>query len=89
MRTIDDGVGEIKRMWVHDAWRGAGIGSRLLRRLEDTARALGHHTARLDTNETLVEAVAMYGRAGYQPVGRYNDNSFATHFFEKPLTPPY
>ena len=29
-------------MWVHDDWRGAGLGSRLLRHLEDQARALGH-----------------------------------------------
>ncbi|MBL7502233.1 MarR family transcriptional regulator [Frankia sp. CNm7] len=88
VRTIDDGVGEVKRMWVHEAWRGAGLGSRLLRLLEDAARALGHHTARLDTNETLTEAIALYERFGYRPIARYGDNPFATHFFEKPLTAP-
>ena len=30
----------------------------------------------------------MYGRAGYRPVGRYNDNPYATAFFEKRLSPP-
>jgi DNA-binding MarR family transcriptional regulator/GNAT superfamily N-acetyltransferase len=88
VRTLDDGVGEVKRMWVHDAWRGAGLGSRLLRQLEDAARQLGHRVARLDTNETLVEAIAMYDRAGYLRTARYNDNPFATHFFEKTLTAP-
>ncbi|KAA1422578.1 GNAT family N-acetyltransferase, partial [Nocardioides antri] len=29
---------EIKRMWVHPDWRGAGLGSRMLRHLEDRAR---------------------------------------------------
>jgi DNA-binding MarR family transcriptional regulator/predicted N-acetyltransferase YhbS len=78
-------VVEFKRMWVHDDWRGAGLGSRLLRHLEDRARALGHGTARLDTNAALTEAIGMYQRAGYRAIGRYSDNPWATHFFEKRL----
>jgi DNA-binding MarR family transcriptional regulator len=78
-------VGELKRMWVHDDWRGAGLGSRLLRRLEDEARKLGLAVARLDTNGALTEAIAMYERAGFRPIDRYNDNPWATHFFEKHL----
>jgi len=85
LHTIAPGVGELKRMWVHDDWRGAGLGSRLLRHLEDQARALGHTLLRLDTNKALTEAIAMYERAGYQQIDRYNDNPWATHFFEKPL----
>ena len=78
-------VGEIKRMWVHPEWRGAGLGSRLLRHLEQLAAELGHTTVRLDTNGTLVEAIAMYGRAGYRRIGRYNDNPYAQAWFEKEL----
>jgi DNA-binding MarR family transcriptional regulator len=59
-------AGELKRMWVHDDWRGAGLGSRLLRHLEDQARGLGHDVVRLDTNAALTEAISMYERAGYQ-----------------------
>ena len=86
LHTIGDGVGELKRMWVHDDWRGVGLGSRLLRHLEDQARGLGHTLVRLDTNGALTEAIGMYERAGYQPVHRYNDNPWATHFFEKKLS---
>jgi len=86
LHTIGDGVGELKRMWVSDDWRGAGLGSRLLCHLEDQARALGHAVVRLDTNGSLTEAISMYQRAGYQPVDRYNDNPWATHFFEKNLS---
>ncbi|MGH3209762.1 MAG: bifunctional helix-turn-helix transcriptional regulator/GNAT family N-acetyltransferase [Trebonia sp.] len=78
-------VGELKRMWVHDDWRGAGLGSRLLRHLEDQARGFGHDIARLDTNAVLTEAIGMYQRAGYRAIDRYNDNPWATHFFEKRL----
>jgi DNA-binding MarR family transcriptional regulator/GNAT superfamily N-acetyltransferase len=85
VQTIGDGVGEIKRMWVHDGWRGAGLGARLLRHLEEVARSLGHRIARLDTNAALTEAIGMYERAGYVRIARYNDNPFASHFFERAL----
>jgi hypothetical protein len=42
----------------------------------------------LDTNEVLTEAVAMYERAGYHRVERYNDNPYAHHWFAKALTSP-
>jgi DNA-binding MarR family transcriptional regulator len=78
-------VGELKRMWVHDDWRGAGLGSRLLRHLEGQAADFGHGIVRLDTNAALAEAISMYQRAGYRAIGRYTDNPWATHFFEKRL----
>lgn len=85
LRDLGDGVVEIKRMWVHDGWRGAGLGSRLLRHLEATASGLGYTTVKLDTNRALSEAVAMYERSGYERVERYNDNPYAEEFFAKPL----
>ncbi|HET6166634.1 MAG TPA: helix-turn-helix domain-containing GNAT family N-acetyltransferase [Marmoricola sp.] len=85
VQRIGEGVGEIKRMWVHPAWRGAGLGSRMLRHLEDHARRLGHRRIHLDTNGTLVEAIAMYERAGYTRIERYNDNPYAQAWFVKSL----
>ncbi len=89
VRPLAEGVAEIKRMWVHDDWRGAGLGARLLRHLEDAARRAGYEMVRLDTNSTLVEAIAMYERAGYRAVERYpGSDPHATHFFEKRLSLP-
>jgi DNA-binding MarR family transcriptional regulator/GNAT superfamily N-acetyltransferase len=85
VREIGPGIGEIKRMWVHGDWRGAGLGARLLRRLEDVAAEMGHGLVRLDTNGTLTEAIAMYERVGYRHIERYNDNPYAQAFFEKTL----
>lgn len=85
LQTIDPGIGEVKRMWVSRSVRGQGLGRQLLERLEDEARALGHHTVRLDTNSQLPEAVAMYRNAGYVEIDRYNDNPYPDHFFEKVL----
>ena len=75
-------------MWVHHDWRGAGLGARLLRHLEDVSAGMGHRVVRLDTNGTLTEAIAMYERAGYRPIERYNDNPYAQAFFEKRLRSP-
>lgn len=75
---------EIKRMWVHGDWRGAGLGSRMLRHLEQLAAERGATSIVLDTNEVLTEAIAMYERTGYRSVERYpGSDPHATHFFAK------
>jgi DNA-binding MarR family transcriptional regulator/predicted N-acetyltransferase YhbS len=79
-------AGEIKRMWVHPGWRGAGLGSRLLRHLETVAVEHGYQTIRLDTNGTLTDAIALYERAGYRRIARYNDNPYAQVWLEKSLS---
>lgn len=76
---------EIKRMWVHPEWRGAGLGSRMLRHLESLAQSLGFVRVVLDTNSTLTEAIALYERATYRRIDRYNENPYAELFFEKRL----
>lgn len=85
LQRIDDATGEIKRMWIDPDWRGLGLGGRLLTQLEAVARELGRTRVVLDTNESLVEAIAMYERAGYQQIERYSDNPYAHHWFAKDL----
>jgi len=85
LQTLADDIGEIKRMWVHREWRGLGLAGRLLRRLEEESRSLGHRVVRLDTNSSLTDAVQMYRAAGYVEIPRYNDNPYPDHWFEKAL----
>jgi DNA-binding MarR family transcriptional regulator/GNAT superfamily N-acetyltransferase len=85
LKVIGEGIGEIKRMWVAPTARGLGIAQRLLDTLEQHAIDLHLHTVRLDTNRTLTEARALYVRNGYREIGRYNDNPYADHWFEKRL----
>jgi DNA-binding MarR family transcriptional regulator len=87
VQRLDDRTAEIKRMWVHPDWRGAGLGGRMLRALEQAASDHGHAVVRLDTNSVLTDAVSMYRRAGYTEIARYNDNPYAHHWFEKSLAP--
>jgi GNAT superfamily N-acetyltransferase len=79
-------VGELKRMWVDPAWRGCGLAARLLHALEDRAAELGYREVYLDTNGSLTEAIAMYERAGYRSIERYNDNPYAQRWFAKRLS---
>jgi DNA-binding MarR family transcriptional regulator/predicted GNAT family N-acyltransferase len=85
LRRLDSGDAEIKRMWIDPAWRGLGLGARLLAELERRARTLGHDRVVLDTNESLTEAINLYRRHGYEPIDRYSDNPYAHHWFAKQL----
>jgi GNAT superfamily N-acetyltransferase len=82
-----DAPAEIKRVWVADAVRGMGVGRRLLGELERHAAERGWRSVRLDSNRTLVEAIAMYRSSGYREVAAYNTEHYADHWFEKQLTP--
>lgn len=85
VRRLEPGVAEVKRMFVAPAARRAGVGRRLLAALEEEARRLGGTVVRLDTDEALAPAVALYERAGYHRIPPYNDNSDATAWFERRL----
>lgn len=85
VKPMAPGIGYLKRMWVADSARGLGIGSRMLRALEDQCRELGMTTVRLETNRTLVEAISMYRHSGYTEVAPFNDEPYAHHWFEKSL----
>jgi DNA-binding MarR family transcriptional regulator/ribosomal protein S18 acetylase RimI-like enzyme len=80
-----DAPTELKRMWVAEPVRGLGVGRRLLAELEAHAVRGPSPVVRLETNGTLVEAIALYRSAGYVEVEPFNDESYAQHWFEKRL----
>jgi DNA-binding MarR family transcriptional regulator/GNAT superfamily N-acetyltransferase len=83
LKTIESGVGSIKRMWVSPSVRGAGVGRRILLALENEAASLELHLLRLETNRSLHEAQALYRRNGYREVSAFNDEPHAHYWFEK------
>ena len=85
IKRDEDGVAEIKRMYVAPAARRQGLGRRLLEELEEKARELGYVRIRLDTGNRQPHAQAMYERAGYHPIENYNGNSMASFWGEKIL----
>jgi len=85
IRRLDDGVAEIKRMFVRPAARSRGVARALLEALEEAARELGYERVRLDTGPKQVHGLALYRSAGYIDVPPYNDNPFACFWGEKRL----
>jgi GNAT superfamily N-acetyltransferase len=86
LRRLDDGVAEIKRMFVRPAARSRGVARALLEALEQTAQELGYERLRLDTGPKQLHGLALYRSAGYLDVPPYNDNPFACFWGEKLLS---
>ena len=84
----DDALAEIKRMWVAESARGLGVGRRILTELERRAHDRGATVLRLETNQSLGEAISLYRSAGYHEVAAFNDEPYAHHWFEKRLPHP-
>jgi GNAT superfamily N-acetyltransferase len=67
-RRFDDGVAEIKRMYVSHHHRREGIARLMLAELEAQAAAAGYERTVLMTGLNQPEAIALYESSGYQPV---------------------
>ena len=85
LKFHDDEPPDIKRMWIAPSAWGLGVGRRLLTALEHEARRHGARTVRLETNRNLGEALELY-RARVRRGRPFNDERYAHHWFEKPLT---
>jgi GNAT superfamily N-acetyltransferase len=85
VRHLDTEIAEVKSMYVAPAYRGAGLGRRIIDELERIAREHGCVATRLDTSRYLTPAVALYRAAGYQEVADYNGNPKADLWFERRL----
>jgi putative acetyltransferase len=88
LRSLEPGVGEVKRMFVLPEFRGRGIARQILMALESAAREHGYSTLRLETGTRQPEAIGLYRSAGYGEIpcfGAYADDQFSV-CFEKRLT---
>jgi GNAT superfamily N-acetyltransferase len=84
LRLLPGGLGEVMRVFVEPAARNRGVGTLLMRAVEDAARGHGLTRVRLDTRTELTEARRLYARHGYQPAAPFNDG-WADLWFEKSL----
>jgi GNAT superfamily N-acetyltransferase len=85
VRYLDTEIAEVKSMYVAPAFRGTGLGRRILARLDEIALEHGCRAVRLDTSDYLTPAVGLYRSAGYREVPAYNDNPKADLWFERAL----
>lgn len=69
--TGEQGVAEVKRMYVSPAARGRGISRSLLTGLEEAAVELGYRRVILETGIRQLEAMSLYESAGYDLIDNY------------------
>jgi len=62
---------EVKKLFVREEARGAGVGRALLHAAEAAARSLGGRRVILQTGDRQPDAVTLYERAGYRRIPIY------------------
>ncbi len=67
---VDEGLVELRKMYLHPSVRGQGWGRRLLALAIETAKADGHREIRLETASVLKEAIGLYASYGFKRVQR-------------------
>ena len=70
-KRYSDEDAEIKRVWVEPGFRGQGIASEMMRRLEEKARADGYKRLILQTRAIMTDAVGLYQSLGYRIIDSY------------------
>jgi DNA-binding MarR family transcriptional regulator len=88
LKFHDNEPADIKRMWVAESARCLGLGRRILGELERLAGEHGATAVRLETNQSLVEAISLYRSTGYVEVAPFNDEPYAHHWFAKKIARP-
>ena len=70
----EEGVCEMKRLYVKPAFRKYGIGKALVEQLLEASRQLGYRSMRLDTLERLQPAIKLYEQYGFKVINAYYEN---------------
>ncbi len=73
VRLLDPAIAEFKRMYVVPAFRGRGLGRRLVVALEAEAAALGARELVLETGIRQEAALALYRATGFRPIPLYGE----------------
>ncbi len=74
-KKFDDGIVEIKRMYVANEQRGKGIGAAILAELEKWAAELKIGSMVLETGYKQPEAIHLYEKMGYTVIPNYGQYS--------------
>jgi putative acetyltransferase len=71
LRRLDTESGEMKRMYVRDAYRGSGLGRRLAYAVIAEAKSRGYRRLLLDTLPKLTTAIGLYRSLGFRESAPY------------------
>ena len=87
IRKLEDGICEMKRLYLRESARGKGVGLTLIEKVIADAREIGYAKMRLDTYPPKMgKAVRLYESHGFYEIKPYYENPHGdTLFMEKVL----
>lgn len=87
LRRWEDGICELKRMYLMEEGRGLGLGKTLLYKAIETAKDLGYSKMRLDTLPSMKVAIQLYEKNGFYEIDSYRHNPVeGVKYYERDLT---
>lgn len=70
-KELTEDTVEIKRMFTNPEFRKRGLGSSIVKELENWAKELGYQKAVLETSKDLTNAISVYEKSGFQRIPNY------------------
>jgi len=71
MKEYEEGIIEIKRMFVPSDKRGNGIAGKIVSELQVWAKELGYKKCILETGDKMIEAIGLYKKNKFQIISNY------------------
>ncbi len=82
LRKLENGVCEMKRLYLRPEARGRGLGNILIEKIIEAARSIGYQKLRLDTHPPKMgKAVSLYESHGFRPIPPYYNNPHSDVLF--------
>jgi ribosomal protein S18 acetylase RimI-like enzyme len=74
IRKLENKICEMKRLFVSDNYRGNGTGKKLVEMIIEEAKLKHYEKMRLDTLDTMEEALNIYRKNGFYEIEAYYNN---------------
>ena len=81
LRRLEEGICEMRRLYVRPEFRGRGIGRMATVALCREARRIGYRKVRLLSMRSMTEAIALYHSLGFREIAPYRSTTAKDPFY--------